>query len=109
MAISAEDIAFATDHFAEIGTITTRKMMGGLSIYCDGKIFAMMFSDATLMIKATGDLAREFAEIGSSQFTYKNKKSGKTVAMPYWTLPDSAIDNPEEACQWAIKSLKENG
>jgi DNA transformation protein len=108
MAVSAEDIEFATDLFASIGSITTRKMMGGLSIYADGQIFAMMFSDTSLMIKASGPLAGELRKAGSTQFTYTNKKSGKLVAMPYWTLPEAALDDPEEACNWARKSLKDN-
>jgi DNA transformation protein len=108
MAVSVEDIEFATDLFDSIGTITTRKMMGGLSIYADGQIFAMMFSDATLMIKASGMLTEDLRETGSTQFTYTNKKSGRRVAMPYWSLPEAALDDPEEACNWARKSLKEN-
>lgn len=109
MAIGRAEIEFVTDLFAPLAPLSTRKMMGGLSIYSDGRIFAMMFSTGQLMIKATDDLAAELQAIGSSQFTYSNKKSGKLVALPYWTLPDSALDDPDEACDWARKSLVSNG
>lgn len=109
MALSGADIDFVNYLFAPLAPISTRKMMGGLSIYSGGQIFAMMFSTGQLMIKATNDLAAELQATGSSQFTYSNKKSGKLVALPYWSLPDSALDEPDEACDWARKSLISNG
>lgn len=112
MAVSAEDIEFVTDLFSQLPAVTTRKMMGGLSIYSEGQIFAIWMGtgelDGTLMIKASGDLAAALQDEGAIPFTYTNKKSGKTVTMPYWSLPDAALDDPEEACTWARKSLKEN-
>ena len=109
MPVTAEDIAFVTDLFSEVAPITTRKMMGGLSIYSDGQIFAMMLSDGQLMIKATNDLAEALQSEGSIPFTYTNKKSGKQVSMPYWSLPESALEDPDSACEWARKSLNQYG
>ncbi len=104
MPVTEEDIAFYKDHFSAAGTITVKKMMGGASIYADGTIFAMHGPGDTLFLKATGPLAEDLAALGSTQFLYENK-SGKTIAMPYWTLPDTALDDPEEASEWALKSL----
>ena len=39
MSISNADIAFVKDLFAGVGTLTTRKMFGGLAIYADGVDF----------------------------------------------------------------------
>ena len=58
MSISDADIAFVKDHFADVGTLTTRKMFGGLAIYADGVIFALIISTGALMIKAKGALAK---------------------------------------------------
>ncbi|WGI20674.1 TfoX/Sxy family protein [Amylibacter sp. IMCC11727] len=113
MAVSAEDIAYVTDLFSDLPAVTTRKMMGGLSIYSEGTIFAIWMGtgelEGTLMVKATDDLAQALENDGAIPFTYTNKKSGKTVTMPYWSLPDSALDDPESACDWARKSLIQNG
>ena len=108
MAVSNEDIEFATDLFSRLGAITFRKMMGGASIYCDGQIFAILKSDGALMIKAKDALADALAAEGSTKFTMEDKKTGKIKSMGYWTLPECALDDPDEACQWAAKSLKEN-
>ena len=59
MAVSDEEIAFLKDHFSGLGHITTRKMMGGLTIYANGQIFALRRSDGQLYIKAKGAFADE--------------------------------------------------
>jgi len=100
MSVSDGDIAFAQDLFAPLGDITSRKMMGGLSIYCDGQIFAILDSELTLYLKAKGVMAEAMAAAGSRQF---GADSGQK--MGYWTLPDIAMDDPETACNWARRAL----
>ena len=107
MSISDADIAFVKDHFAGAGTLITRKMFCGLAIYADGVIFALIISTGALMIKAKGALASDLAAQGSQQFIHDGKDD-KRVAMPYWTLPDAAMDEPELACDWARRSLLQN-
>jgi len=104
MSISDADIAFVKDLFSGVGTLTTRKMFGGLAVYADGVIFALILSTGALMIKAKGALASDLAAQGSQQFIHDGK-GDKRVAMPYWTLPDAAMDEPELACDWARRSL----
>ena len=106
MVVSDEDIAYATDLFAPLGHITSRKMMGGASIYADGQIFSILRSDGVLMIKAKDALADDLEAEGSFKFTMEDKKTGKERSMHYWSMPDAAFDDPEEACAWARKSLK---
>jgi DNA transformation protein and related proteins len=107
VAVSDAQIGFVNDLFADLGDISTRKMMGGLCIYANGQIFALIGDQARLYIKAKGALAQEFATAGSEIFSY-DKKNGKTGSMGYWTLPEAALDDPELACDWARKSLNSN-
>jgi len=100
MSVSDADIAFAHELFAPLGDITSRKMMGGLSIYADGQIFAILDSEARPYLKAKGPMAEQLAAAGSHQF---GAESGKV--MGYWTLPDAALDDPETACDWARQAL----
>ena len=106
MSISNADIAFVKDLFAGVGTLTTRKMFGGLAIYADGVIFALINSTGALM-RAKGALAEELAAEGSQQFIHEVKGATRAV-MPYWTLPCAAMDEPELACDWAQRSLLQN-
>ncbi len=107
MSVGDEEIEFVKELFASVGEITTRKMMGGLSIYANGTIFSMMRQDGRLYIKAAGPLAERLEAAGGKLFTY-DKKNGKQGHMNYWTLPDAALDDPDAACEWAKASLDAN-
>ncbi|MCR9110378.1 TfoX/Sxy family protein [Marivita sp. XM-24bin2] len=106
MAVSDEQIGFVRDLFRGLPSVTTRKMFGGLGIYSDGTIFAVIGPGETLLLKARGQLAEDLSAEGCEQWSYEGK-SGKQSRMPYWTLPDSALDDPDEACAWARRSLVE--
>ncbi len=96
MAVSDADIAFATDLFSGLGQITTRKMFGGICIYHAGTVFALVSSDGRIYCKTTPDMAVTLAGDGAEQFHN----------MPYWSLPESALDDPESACDLAKQFLR---
>ncbi|SHH24308.1 TfoX/Sxy family protein [Marivita hallyeonensis] len=105
MAVTDEQIAFVRDLFRDVPGVTTRKMFGGLGIYSEGTIFALIGPGDAIMVKARGDLADQLAAEGAEQWT---TYEGKTVNMPYWILPDAALDDPDEACRWARLSIEQN-
>ena len=104
MAISQADVDFAVELFSGLGGITTRKMMGGLSIYHEGTIFAIVNADGSIWIKGAGSFQQILESEGLERWSY-TRDTGKTVAMPYWTLPGEALDDPELACDWARRAL----
>ncbi len=104
MSVSEADIAFALDLFAPLGGLPSRKIMGGLTIYHDGQVFAIIDSEGTPYLKASGTFADEMATNGARQFSSVDKK-GKINTMGYWTLPETALDESEVACDWALKAL----
>ncbi len=104
MAVGQDDIDFALDLFAGLGPLTTRKMMGGLCIYRNGTIFALLYSDGTLWLKGAGAMAARMGTDDWTRWTY-TRDSGKTVSMPYWQLPDAALEDPDMACALARDAL----
>lgn len=88
------------DIFAGLGQISIRKMFGGRGVYHQGTIFAIVIR-GELMLKADADTGRQFAAAGCKQWTYTGSRHGKLVAMPYWSVPDSALDDPEDMTPWA--------
>ncbi|ABD55443.1 TfoX/Sxy family protein [Jannaschia sp. CCS1] len=107
MSVSDEEIAHALELFDSLGDLTTRKMMGGLCIYHRGTIFALLMSDGQLYLKGAGDFHDVLKDAGCTRWTYQREGAKrKPTAMPYWTMPDAALDDPEEAVAWARRALE---
>ena len=105
MSLADADIAFAKELFSELPDITTRKMFGGMGIYAGGVIFALMKSDAQIMIKSQdSSFDAKLADMGAQKWTY-TRKNGAESSMPYWTLPDAALDDPDLATGLAKEAL----
>ena len=104
MSVSAEEIAFATDLFADLGDIPTRRMMGGLCLYHEGTIFAILHPEGGVMIKGAGAFQHELDEMGLTRWRYR-REGKKESAMPYWELPGAALDDPEAAAALARRAL----
>ena len=41
-----------------------------------------------------------FEAAGARRWVYEGK-GGKIVAMPYWSIPEDAFDDPEQMAHWA--------
>ncbi len=112
MAAIDQDIARAKELFEGVGALTHRKMFGGAALYADGRIFALIVGEQLMIkvdIEKTPALAEALEAEGSERWTYGKAKGGKPVAMPYWSLPDAAHDDPDVAAEWARRSLASTG
>jgi len=98
-----EFLAHARDLFAGLGPIRTGRLFGGTALYIDDAMFAVIFGDA-LFMKADKSLAAEYANAGSVPFQY-DTKSGVRVIPGLVSMPESALDDPDEAMFWAGKSM----
>lgn len=92
------------DLFSGLGAVTIKKMFGGKGIYHHGLIFALEV-DGEIMLKADAQSAPEFQAAGATQWAYLGKKSGKPAKMPYWSIPEAALDDPEIMAEWAGKAF----
>ncbi len=104
MSVSDADIAFALELFDGIGPLTTRKMMGGLCIYAEGTIFAMVHSDGAILLKGHDAFKDMLTGAGWQPWT-QARKDGTASSMPYWYLPDDVLEDPDLATDWARQAL----
>ena len=104
MALSDEEIAHVLDLFSDLGSVTTRKMFGGLGIYHEGTIFAVVMRDGRTLLKGQGDMQTRFQDMGLERWSYARPGKAPTN-MPYWHLPDSALDDASEACALARAAI----
>lgn len=93
------------DLFSGLGPVQVKRMFGGKGVYHNGVIVAVELG-GELMLKADAESAPDFAAAGCTQWSYVGSRHGKRVAMPYWTAPDGALDDPDEMAPWARKAYE---
>ena len=93
------------DLFSGLGAFRNRRMYGGKGVYFDGVIIAVELR-GELMLKADAETAPDFEAAGCRQWTYVGSRHGKLVAMPYWSVPDGALDDADEMAPWARKAYE---
>ena len=92
------DVDEIEEMFAGLGPVTIRRMFGGKGVYHQGMIVAVEVR-GEMLLKADGVTAPLFEAAGARRWSYEGK-SGKPVAMPYWSVPVDAFDDPEEMTRW---------
>jgi DNA transformation protein len=88
-----------SDLFAPLHGVMFRKMFGGLGIFKEGLMFALV-ADDVLYLKAGDTTSPAFVAEGSGQFIYSGMP-GKVATMPYWQIPERLLDEPAEFAVWA--------
>jgi DNA transformation protein len=84
--------------FAALGPVTIRRMFGGKGVYVQGSIVAVEFQ-GDILLKADDISAPQFAAAGAVRWEYEGK-AGKSVYMPYWSVPAEAFDDPDSMAHW---------
>lgn len=98
---------FVRELFEGLGPIQIKRMFGGAGGYADGVMFLLLAGDA-IYLKTDEVLKAELAAEGSAPFIWspsKGPRAGEAVEMGYSRLPDSALDDPDEAVAWGRKAL----
>jgi DNA transformation protein len=99
------DAEAIVDLFSGLGPVEIRRMFGGKGIYHRGVIIAVEMR-GDLLIKGDAALAPELEAAGCRQWVYAHRQSGRPVPMPYWTMPEAALDDPDEMAGWARKAYE---
>jgi DNA transformation protein len=104
---TASALAFAVDLLSGMGHIEARRMFGGAGLYAQGVMFGLV-DDDQIFLKVDEALKADMAAAGSRPWIYAERQ-GPQSSQPrdssYWALPESALDDAEEACAWAARSL----
>jgi len=107
MSESAADMAFVRELFRGMGAVDVRRLFGLAGLYAGPVIFGLI-DDGRIYLKTDAALQAELAAEGAVAWIYtqrKGPKAGVPQATSYWSLPDSAVDDPDEACAWGRRAL----
>lgn len=103
MAVDAGLVAWVEEAMAPVGSVTRRAMMGGMTFYCDGIVFAIA-AEAELWFKGDAVSASEWDAAGCARFSF-TRSDGTTAAMNYRRAPDDVYDDAEAFRRWAALAL----
>ncbi len=99
MAVSPEYRDYLEDLFASVGGVTQRRMFGGLGIFRDGVMIALV-DDEVLYFKADDETVPRFEAEGSEPFVYQSR--GKPVSLSYWRAPAFLFEDADAFRDWAL-------
>lgn len=99
---AAELVEWVVEAMEEAGSVTSRAMMGGLTLYCDSVVFGIV-DDGQIWFKSDAETDPEWEAAGCAKFTYD--RDGKPATMNYRLAPDDVYDYPEELRRWAELGL----
>ena len=99
--MSREYLDYLHDLFSAFAPVSTRAMFGGHGVYRDGVIIAIVIDEA-IYLKVDAETRAVFEAAGSEPFVYEAK--GKVVPMSYWSVPEDALDSPQEFRPWAQRA-----
>ena len=94
---------FLAELFAPLGGVMFRKMFGGLGIFKDGVMFALVDND-TLRMRVDESTVEKYRSAGAAPFVYDGRV--KPVEMPYWSLPERLYDDGDEFTEWAREAFE---
>jgi DNA transformation protein len=85
--------------FAEFGPVDVRRMFGGVGVFVDGRMIALISRDV-IYLKADAEAIPDFEREGLAPFSYATKDGGRKLTS-YWRMPERLYDDPEELACWA--------
>jgi len=92
------------DVFRGLGPIQIRRMFGGQGVY-QGELMFALEAYGELYLKTDDQSMEVFRGLGSRPFVYESKDGRKTT-MSYWLMPESALDDADEAVELARLALE---
>lgn len=104
MAVSAGYIAYVLEQLERLGPVSARKMFGGAGLYCDGLFFGLIDSGDRFYLKVDDSNRQDYEARGSVPFAPPTPRP-MTKAMPYMTVPEDVLEDPDELAVWARKSV----
>lgn len=88
------DDDFLGDLFGWLGPITVKRMFGGQGIYGPHGIFAVVVR-GELYLKGDAESSGRYEDADMARWTEASPKTGKQSSMPYWRVPEDALDDPD--------------
>lgn len=101
MPVSPDFLDYVLEQLEPLGQVTQRRMFGGAGLWRHGLFFGLI-ADDVLYLKADAATREAFAAAGGEPF----RPFGGTTILSYWSIPPSALEDPDELSDWARRALE---
>ncbi len=105
MALSPGFADYVEELIGGFGPVQVRRMFGGAAVYRDGIGFGIL-DDDIFYIKADKPFGAELKARGCTPWSYSISKDGVVRDIAYWSLPETAADDGEEASSLVRRSFQ---
>lgn len=109
MPVSDEYRDFVLEQLKGLGDLASRRMFGGVGIWCDGLFFAILM-DNVAYLKVDESNVDDFVERGMEPFRVpfrQPRDSGRTEqVLGYYAVPADVLEDTDELERWAARSLE---
>lgn len=105
MPLSAGFPDYVQELIAGFGKVEVKRMFGGAALYRNGVGFGIL-DDDVFFIKADKAFGGELKSQGCKPWVYSIAKDGLVRDIAYWSLPDTAADDGDEAVRLVRRSFE---
>jgi DNA transformation protein and related proteins len=99
---SASFERFVLDQLADLGAVTSRKMFGGVGLYCGAVFFGIIARDE-LYLKVDDRTRAEYERAGTHPF---KPYPHRPTTMKYYAVPLGVLESGVELTRWARKAVE---
>jgi DNA transformation protein and related proteins len=93
---------FVIAQLSDLGDVVSRKMFGGVGLYCDGIFFGLIARDE-LYLKVDDQTRGSFEAAGSRPF---RPYGDRAAAMQYYVVPLSVLESALDLTEWARRAVQ---
>jgi DNA transformation protein len=102
MAVSKQYLDYLLGQLEGIGSLSARRMFGGLGFYSGGIFFGLVYKER-LYLKTDDETRPEYEARGSEGF--RPRANLKGMKMTYYTVPAEVLEDEDELVRWARKAV----
>jgi DNA transformation protein and related proteins len=99
---SADFLAYVLDQLARLEGVSSRRMFGGVGLYCDEFFFGLI-ADDVLYLRVDDSNRADYTARGAAQFRpYADRPQ---LSMSYYEAPADVLEDAGELVSWVRRSV----
>jgi len=100
--VSSDYLNYVLEQLAGLAGVGTRRMFGGVGLYCDERFFGLI-DDDTLYLRVNDDNRADYTVRGMGPFRpYADRPE---LSMTYFEIPADVLEDPPQLVSWARRSV----